>query len=97
MWISREYVGKAMIDEVGIRNAFRNGVALSIEDGAELINRMSKDAKLSGRNMKRICETGGNSEQDFKRHESAKILRDKKKALKAAYSTLIANPGDVWR
>lgn len=85
-----------MIDEDKIRNAFRNGIVLSIEDEAELIKRMSKDAKLRGRNMKRICETGGNSEQDFERYKTAKLLRDKKKALKTAYSTLIANPRDVW-
>lgn len=85
-----------MIDEVKIQNAFRNGVVLSIEEETELIRRMTKDAKLRLRNMSRICETGGNSEQDFERYQKAKLLRDKKKALKIAYSTLIANPGDVW-
>ncbi|MBR2572860.1 MAG: hypothetical protein IKE14_00890 [Loktanella sp.] len=85
-----------MIDEDKIRHAFRNGAVLSIEEEAELIKRMSKDAKLRTQNMKRICETGGNSEQDFERYKSAKILRDKKKALRSAYSTLIANPGDIW-
>lgn len=96
MWISREYVGRAMIDEDKIRNAFRGGVVLSIEEEAELIKRMSKDARMRHRNMKRICETGGNSEGDFERYQKAKLHRDKKKALKSAYSTLIANPGDVW-